>query len=137
MSGEGIRREDWAAAVTKFTQLHESRALDPSQKRYRELIPSQKPGLGQALGKQYAFEVDLDKCTGCKACVSACHNENGLDEDETWRAVGLLQGGGRRGGADAARDRRVPSLRRTGVHDRLSDESVRQGRADGDCQTSR
>jgi formate dehydrogenase iron-sulfur subunit len=37
--------------------------------------------------------VDLDKCSGCKACVSACHSLNGLDEDETWRNVGLLVGG--------------------------------------------
>lgn len=86
---EGIDTRDWIAAVTKFTQLHESHALDPSQKRYRELIPGKAPAPGQ----QYAFEVDLDKCTGCKACVTACHNENGLDEDETWRSVGLIQGG--------------------------------------------
>ena len=86
---EGIDKRDWAAAVEKFTRLHESRALDPSQKRYRELIPGKAPAPGQ----QYAFEVDLDKCTGCKACVTACHNENGLDEDETWRSVGLVQGG--------------------------------------------
>ena len=44
-------------------------------------------------GEQYAFEVDLDCCTGCKACVSACHSLNGLDEDEAWRDVGLLLGG--------------------------------------------
>jgi formate dehydrogenase iron-sulfur subunit len=35
----------------------------------------------------------LDKCTGCKACVSACHSLNGLDEDETWRDVGTISGG--------------------------------------------
>jgi Fe-S-cluster-containing dehydrogenase component len=34
--------------------------------------------------------VDLDACTGCKACVSACHSLNGLDEDEMWRSVGLI-----------------------------------------------
>src|SRR5205085_3191577 len=43
-------------------------------------------------GEQYAFEVDLDACTGCKSCVVACHALNGLDEDESWRSVGLLQG---------------------------------------------
>ena len=40
---------------------------------------------------QYAFDVDLDSCSGCKACVSACHSLNGLDEDETWRDVGFCK----------------------------------------------
>jgi len=52
----------------------------------RELIPSGLPGPGQ----QYAFAVDLDACTGCKSCVSACHSLNGLDADESWRSVGFL-----------------------------------------------
>ena len=46
-------------------------------------------------GEHYAFAVELDSCTGCKACVSACHSLNGLDDDETWRDVGLLVGGDR------------------------------------------
>jgi formate dehydrogenase iron-sulfur subunit len=53
---------------------------------YRSLIPLTQPGPGE----QYAFEVSLDRCTGCKACVSACHSLNGLDEDEAWRDVGTL-----------------------------------------------
>ena len=56
--------------------------------RYERLIPLTQPGPGE----QYAFEVDLDSCTGCKACVSACHSLNGLDENETWRDIGLLVG---------------------------------------------
>lgn len=55
---------------------------------FRHLIPLEKPQPGE----QYAFEVDLDKCSGCKACVSACHSLNGLDEGEAWRDVGLLLG---------------------------------------------
>jgi Fe-S-cluster-containing dehydrogenase component/DMSO reductase anchor subunit len=51
-----------------------------------QLIPISKPKPGE----QYAFEVDLDSCTGCKSCVAACHSLNGLDEAETWRDVGLL-----------------------------------------------
>ncbi|MDQ3898735.1 MAG: 4Fe-4S dicluster domain-containing protein, partial [Actinomycetota bacterium] len=43
-------------------------------------------------GQQYAFDVNLDVCTGCKACVTACHNVNGLDEGESFRSVGLLTG---------------------------------------------
>ena len=62
----------------------------PLQARYyRDLIPLNAPKQGE----QYAFEVDLDSCSGCKACVTACHNLNGLDEDEVWRKVGLLSGG--------------------------------------------
>jgi Fe-S-cluster-containing dehydrogenase component/DMSO reductase anchor subunit len=53
------------------------------------LIPLSTPGPGQ----QYSFEVDLDRCSGCKACVTACHSLNGLEAGETWRSVGLLHGG--------------------------------------------
>ena len=49
-------------------------------------MPASPPGPGQ----QYAFEVMLDQCSGCKACVTACHSLNGLDPAETWREVGLL-----------------------------------------------
>jgi Fe-S-cluster-containing dehydrogenase component/DMSO reductase anchor subunit len=57
-----------------------------SERSYRHLMPVSRPGSGE----QYAFEVDLDRCSGCKSCVSACHSLNGLDENETWRSVGLL-----------------------------------------------
>lgn len=57
-------------------------------KFYKRLIPLSKPNIDE----QYAFKVDLDKCTGCKACVSACHNLNGLESNETWRDVGTIHG---------------------------------------------
>ena len=72
--------------LTAVDRFASARALIAPATRYRELIPSAQPQPGQ----QYAFEVDLDKCTGCKACVSACHSLNGLDDGETWRDVGLL-----------------------------------------------
>ena len=76
-------------AVERFSQLHEE-AQTPIQSRYYSaLMPASPPGPGQ----QLAFEVDLDRCTGCKACVSACHSLNGLDANETWRDVGMLVGG--------------------------------------------
>lgn len=56
---------------------------------YHNLIPLTAPKPGE----QFAFEVNLDKCSGCKGCVTACHSLNGLDENETWRDVGLLVGG--------------------------------------------
>ena len=73
-------------AVERFSQKHEREAMPAQARFYRDLIPLTLPKPGQ----QYAFEVDLDKCTGCKACVSACHSMNGLDDGETWRDVGLL-----------------------------------------------
>jgi len=72
-------------AVARFARWHGDHhgSAEPA---YRRLIPLTAPAPGQ----QYAFEVDLDKCSGCKACVTACHSQNGLDETETWRSVGLL-----------------------------------------------
>src|SRR6476620_1412540 len=79
-----------AEAFSNFHDGHDARLL-LRQSRYRELMPASPPQPGQ----QYAFEVDLDRCTGCKACVTACHSLNGLDENETWRFVGMLHGGTR------------------------------------------
>ena len=71
-------------AVAAFAQAHDLGAIKTRQ--YRDLIPLSLPQPGQ----QFAFEVDLDRCSGCKACVAACHSLNGLDEHESWREVGAL-----------------------------------------------
>ncbi len=79
-------------AVERFARAHDrglAHAHGPEGHTYRDLIPLGRPGPGQ----QYAFEVDMDLCTGCKACVTGCHNLNGLDDTEVWRTVGLLHGG--------------------------------------------
>lgn len=74
-------------AVERFSQWHEDHDAAPVQaKHYRSLLPARSPDLGE----QYAFDVDLDACSGCKSCVVACHALNGLDEHESWRDVGLL-----------------------------------------------
>lgn len=73
-------------AVERFSRVHEQNEAPNQAKFYRDLIPLASP----APGEQYAFEVELDKCSGCKACVTACHSLNGLDDGETWRDVGLL-----------------------------------------------
>ncbi len=70
--------------VARFTEIHDR--LPDLAPHYRSLIPLTKPGSGE----QYAFEVSLDRCTGCKACVSACHSLNGLDDHEAWRDTGVL-----------------------------------------------
>ena len=73
-------------AVERFARAHERHEFSSQAKQYRRLLPTAAPASGQ----QYAFEVDLDQCSGCKACVTACHSLNGLDDTETWRSVGLL-----------------------------------------------
>src|SRR5436190_21308752 len=86
---ELLAQQKSLTAAARFAEIHEQHALPAQARYYRDLIPLNKP----APGEQYAFEVDLDKCSGCKACVTACHSLNGLDEHETWRDVGLLVGG--------------------------------------------
>ncbi len=78
------------SAVERFARVHGRCEVPAKEKHYRSLLPATAPQPGQ----QYAFEVDLDKCSGCKACVTACHSLNGLDETETWRSVGLLVSAG-------------------------------------------
>ncbi len=75
--------------VAKFSTAHDAGTLAA---RHTSLIPLTAPRPGE----QYAFEVELDACTGCKSCVAACHSLNGLDDTETWRDVGLLVSPSRR-----------------------------------------
>jgi Fe-S-cluster-containing dehydrogenase component/DMSO reductase anchor subunit len=82
-----LREQHQLTAVERFA--HSAASRPAGERRYRERLPARPPADGQ----QYAFEVDLDACTGCKACVTACHNLNGLDDGETWRSVGILHGG--------------------------------------------
>ena len=80
-----LEEEQRLTAVDEFSTHHA--ALEHDASLYEALLPTSLP----AEGEQYAFRVDLDACTGCKACVTACHSLNGLDEDEQWRRVGLLE----------------------------------------------
>ncbi len=84
-----LEEQQLLTPVAKFARRPEPGASPAQAKYYHDLIPFSSPEVGQ----QYAFAVDLDACTGCKACVTACHSLNGLDEEETWRDVGVLFGG--------------------------------------------
>ncbi|MEO8351877.1 MAG: DmsC/YnfH family molybdoenzyme membrane anchor subunit [Chthoniobacteraceae bacterium] len=84
-----LEEQQRLSVVERFALKHESHGLPAQSRYYKELIPLSKPRTGE----QYSFAVELDICTGCKACVSACHSLNGLDEDEIWRNVGLIHGG--------------------------------------------
>ena len=84
-----LRLQQTLSAVERFAQRHADAEHPARERYYRDLLPASLP----ATGEQYAFQVDLDACTGCKACVTACHNLNGLDDGEAWRSVGLLHGG--------------------------------------------
>ncbi len=87
-----LQKQQQLSAVDLFSQSHDTNlplanALDDSS-LYHDLIPISTPDHHQ----QYAFEVDLDQCSGCKACVTACHSLNGLEPEETWRSVGMIHG---------------------------------------------
>ena len=84
---ESQRRLD--TPVVRASAIHDVQTGAFRGDRFRDLIPLSAPGPGE----QYAFQVDLDSCSGCKACVAGCHSLNGLDENETWRDVGLVLGG--------------------------------------------
>lgn len=87
---DALEAQATLTAVDKFSSWHQQsgHASPELEKWYRELLPLHAPGPGE----QYAFEVDLDRCSGCKACVTACHSLNGLDDEEgeSFRDVGLL-----------------------------------------------
>jgi Fe-S-cluster-containing dehydrogenase component/DMSO reductase anchor subunit len=83
-----LRQQQDLSAVERFAERRSSTASKKAR-TYRDLLPATPPKDGE----QYAFEVDLDLCSGCKACVTACHNLNGLDDDEAFRDVGFLHGG--------------------------------------------
>ncbi len=84
-----LDEQNRTTVVERFSQRHASATEPLLAGHYQDFIPLSKPKPGE----QYAFEVDLDACSGCKACVVACHNLNGLDETEQWRSVGMLHGG--------------------------------------------
>ena len=89
-----LGRQHELTAVERFAARVDHDSLDlldaPAGARWwQDRLPAQAPGPGQ----QYGFRVDLDLCTGCKSCVTACHNLNGLEADESWRRVGTLHSG--------------------------------------------
>jgi Fe-S-cluster-containing dehydrogenase component/DMSO reductase anchor subunit len=88
-----LRAQAVLTPVERFADAHANDLVPAGAKWWQDRLPSALPGVGQ----QFGFEVDLDACTGCGACVTACHSLNGLDEGEAWRQVGTLHGAGERG----------------------------------------
>jgi len=87
-----LAEQQSVAAVETFARHHDDGVLSPELKVYEERFRIDHSALRP--GQQLAFQVDLDACTGCKACVAACHSMNGLAPEETWRDVGLVIGDG-------------------------------------------
>ena len=84
---EAQRRENTAVEAFAIAGLEQAPAH--ADGTYRTLMPATPP----VPGTQYAFEVDLDACSGCGSCVAACHQKNDLHPGELWRRVGYLVGG--------------------------------------------
>ena len=45
------------------------------------------------MAKQLAFYVNMNNCTGCKACQVACKDKNNLPTGIRWRRVFQYEGG--------------------------------------------
>ena len=71
-----LEEQQTLPAVDRFVQQQVHDGRHDAAQYYRDLIPAAAPAAGQ----QYAFEVNLDACSGCKACVTACHSLNDLEE---------------------------------------------------------
>ena len=83
--------QEWETPVERYAKIYDAKKGAIPTPFFQDLVPLNVPGENE----QYAFEVNLDACSGCKACVSACHSLNGLDSTEAWRDVGTLSGGDR------------------------------------------
>lgn len=78
------------SAVDRFSRWHDQSCAQNAESALAPVYRLRLPATSPKPGQQFAFEVDLDACSGCKACVTACHSLNGLEDDESWRSVGLL-----------------------------------------------
>lgn len=81
-----LNRQQKMTAVERFSTDRVVHDRPEQEQYYKALLPTTP----LEENEQFAFQVDLDRCSGCKACVTACHSLNGLDEHETWRDVGLI-----------------------------------------------
>ncbi len=93
------QEQDLGSLLVRLLNAQAEPTLVDQLAQYQEEDPTREGGVYEASitalnslgpGKQLAFRVDLDECTGCKACVTACHNLNGLAPAETWRDVGSV-----------------------------------------------
>lgn len=84
---DALLEQQQMSAVDEFAAWHNDQASTHLGQgtKYESLIPARAEA-----GQQFRFAVNLDQCFGCKACVTSCHHQNGLEEGEVWREVGLL-----------------------------------------------
>jgi len=86
MRGSGPRKGIWVAWRMSSITVH-PRALDYPQSLLPGMIPDeaeQTAGVKVEPGRRYGFFTDTTLCIGCKACVAACAEANGLTPDTSF-----------------------------------------------------
>ena len=99
----------------------------PPQARITGTCPARSPGPGRTI----RLRGGPRRLHGLQGLCHGLPHLNGLEEDETWRSVGLLH---RRQEAEpypANRHDRLPSLRRAGLPERVPGPGLREGSRTG------
>ena len=66
------------SAATTLDKLNSGHQYHASHKRPTEVYPDRSETAGYYKPYRWGMTIDLDRCTGCSACVVACYAENNL-----------------------------------------------------------
>src|SRR5215510_6721246 len=75
-----MRMEPWFYLPDRFGIIHPSIRTGrcTSLNKPRIIQSFQYEEFGESMTHRWGMAVDLDRCTGCEACVTACRTENNI-----------------------------------------------------------